>query len=68
IARSLENYTIELYKCKFSLNVKEKSNLSNIVDQKTHSMTKIYKILRKDATYQQKLNDLDELLIRLFEK
>jgi len=68
IARSLENYTIELYKCKFSLNVKEKSNLSNIVDQKTHSMAKIYKILRKDATYQQKLNDLDELLIRLFEK
>ncbi|MHA1522688.1 MAG: hypothetical protein ACTSRK_21185, partial [Promethearchaeota archaeon] len=68
IARSLEKYSKEIYKKNLELEIKETSNfITNILGKKI-SLTKIYKILRQDRIYQDKLNDLDSQLQILFEK
>jgi hypothetical protein len=58
ISRSIEKYVIDLYR---------KKNVLEINEGKKLSLSKIYKILREDQIYQDKLNDLDKLFQLLFE-
>jgi len=66
ISRFLENYANGLYRKKLNLEIKEKSNVIENYIGKNLSLSKIYRILRKDHIYQDKLNDLDSQLQLLF--
>ncbi len=66
ISKFLENYSNELYRKKIGLQINENSNSINNNLEKSLSLSKIYKILRNDEIYQEKLNDLDNLLQLLF--
>ena len=67
ISRFLENHSKGLYRKKISLQINGKSNtIENNVD-KNLSLSKIYSILRNNRIYQEKLNDLDNLLKLLFD-
>ena len=68
ISRFLENYVNGLYRKKLNLEIKEKSNLIENNVKKKLSLSKIYRIIRQDCIYQEKLNDLDSCLQLLFEK
>ena len=67
ISRFLENYAKGLYREKLGLEINE--NLRFLINEvrKKFSLAKIYRILKKDRIYQEKLNDLDNLLLLLFE-
>ncbi len=66
ISRFLENYAQGLYRKKIGLEINEKSNnIENNIGKKI-SLSKIYNILRNDGIYQEKLNELDNLLQLLF--
>jgi len=67
ISRFLENYSNGLYRMKIGLEINENSNSINNNLEKSLSLSKIYKILRNDDIYQEKLNDLDNFLQLLFE-
>ncbi len=67
ISRFLENYIKDIYRKKLNLEIKEKSNVIENNLGKNLSLSKIYRILRKDHIYQENLNELDNLLHLLFE-
>lgn len=66
ITRSLEEYSKEIYRKKLAMEIKENSKSIGNYSGKKVSLAKVYGILRKDSTYQRKLNDLDNLLQLLF--
>ena len=67
ISRSLEKYAKELYRKHLVLEIEEDSSVINNNLGKRLSLAKIYRILRKDQIYQEKLNDLDKILQLLYE-
>ncbi|QEE16916.1 N-6 DNA methylase [Promethearchaeum syntrophicum] len=67
ISRFLENYVNGLYRKKLNLEIKKKSNVNENYIGKNLSLSKIYKILKKDRIYNENLNELDNLLHLLFE-
>ncbi|MHA1510411.1 MAG: hypothetical protein ACTSRX_01675, partial [Promethearchaeota archaeon] len=67
ISQFLENYAQGLYRKKIGLKINGKLKSLENNSVKKLSLSKIYNILRNDGIYQEKLNDLDNLLQLLFE-